>query len=283
MVSQVTNIFEMMIKKFHRKWCGVHFPSSIQIVSPWDTLLACQDCIEKNIPGAYLRLGDGDVNLMEGRGELLQPYSPSLCAEMIETFSLSGKGIIKALPIHSPQFGMWEGMKPGIHEASDSWACDLLARCFEYFIGNYIYSPVALAHVTVSDRVFATNFMRFLKKQNPLFIGNENIPADILIRLFNSDFHIKTPSENSYASIERIEHEALAAIYNSSQNYNVVVVAMGCSGRVIAKRLIKDKHCNVFVFDFGSLMDAFCGWNTRAWIELVQVSDNYFDELIKQL
>ena len=42
---------------------------------------------------------------------------------------------------------------------------------------------------------------------------------------------------------------------------------MGCSGRVLAKRLYNNVE-NIFLFDFGSLMDILCGWDTRAWISL---------------
>ena len=55
---------------------------------------------------------------------------------------------------------------------------------------------------------------------------------------------------------------------------------MGCSGRVLQKRLYNN-HDNIFVFDFGSLMDALCGWNTRAWIELTNFDKDKILEKIK--
>jgi hypothetical protein len=54
---------------------------------------------------------------------------------------------------------------------------------------------------------------------------------------------------------------------------------MGCSGRAMQKK-IWDNHDNYFLFDFGSLMDALCGWETRAWIEM---SNFNREEFIKKI
>ncbi len=61
--------------------------------------------------------------------------------------------------------------------------------------------------------------------------------------------------------------------------YSVVVTSMGCSGRAMQKK-IWDNHDNYFLFDFGSLMDALCGWETRAWIEM---SNFNREEFIKKI
>ena len=55
---------------------------------------------------------------------------------------------------------------------------------------------------------------------------------------------------------------------------------MGCSGRALMKRLW-NKFDKVFFFDFGSLLDALCGWNTRAWIELTNFEHKKFIEKLE--
>jgi hypothetical protein len=261
----------------------INFPQSINIRSPWETIEACKKIITAGVSGAYLRFGDGDVNLLEGQRELLQEANPRLKLEMEEAFSLDGPGIIKGLMIHSQRFGLWDGMRPGVHEASNEWAENLLRRCFPYFIGTQIYSHAALAYLAVSDQSFTIQFLHFLKAQRPIFIGNEKIPTTVIMQLFDTESHIKTPAVNSYETIDSVERMAVAAIRDNCKSFNVVVVAMGCSGRVLAKRLLKDNKCNVFVFDFGSLMDAFCGWSTRAWIEITGVSAGYFNDILSEL
>ena len=93
--------------------------------------------------------------------------------------------------------------------------------------------------------------------------------------------HSPTPSNNSYSQIDRIEWETMKAI---SQNnpYTIVITAMGCSGRILQKRLWY-QCSNIFLFDFGSLMDAICGWNTRAWIPLSGFDKDRFKKLLIDL
>lgn len=255
-----------------RQWAGrdsptMEFPPCVRIQSPADTLKVCMELISSGIRGAYLRFGDGDVNLLHGERELLQSSSVRLSQEMEEAFSLQGAGIIKALPLHSQRFGIWPGMRPGIHGVDDEWAERLLTRCYPYFIGAPIYSSVALAYLAAFDSLTATNFLRFLKEQSPIFVGNMNVPEEVIHQLFNSVFSIRTPERNSYDEIDRIEQETIACAKQFEGAYKVVVVAMGCSGRILAKRIYQ-RESNLFLFDFGSLLDAFCGWNTRAWMDL---------------
>lgn len=244
------------------------FPSCICIQSPAVTLSVCRDLICNEVKGAYLRFGDGDVLLMSGQNDSLQTADRRLAMEMQEAFNLSGPGIMKCLAIHSRRFGLWPGMAPGVHEVDDVQACKLLARCHRYFIGTPIYSPVALAYAVVFDQPLALSFLRFLKDRAPfLFIGNQNVPDEVLSRLFGSSTErISTPSKNSYAEIDRIESDARRALDARKDRFSVIIVAMGCSGRALAKRIYMGGY-NAFLFDFGSLLDAFCGWKTRTWIK----------------
>jgi len=259
------------------------FPSSVHIQSPHETLNKCKKIIIDKIPGAYLRFGDGDVNLLNGEDELLQTSNPKLKKEMRESFSLSGDGVIKGLMLHSKLFGAYPGMKPGIHLTDDDWAIKFLRRCYKYFIGEKIYSHVALSYLAVFDRNYTLDFLRFLKNLNPIFVGNEKIEKTVLFKLFGDCLSIDTPAKGSYSKIDEIETSLLRLINNSREDYVVVVVAMGCSGRVLQKRILKNTNKKVFLFDFGSLLDAFCGWNTRAWMDLSGVSSDYFIKLINEV
>ena len=262
---------------------GPYFPSSVRVQSPWETITVCRSYMERQIRGAYLRFGDGDVNLLEGKGELLQEANLRLQTEMVEAFNLHGEGIVKGLMLHSKRFGLWKGMAPGVHESSDDWACSLLSRCYPFFIGHKIYSHAALAYLAIQDRAFTVDFLKYLRRLQPLLVGNKDIPALVRHQLFASDEFVPTPPQNSYADIDRIERETLAGLRLRNKPYDTVVIAMGCSGRVMAKRLINNAALNVFIFDFGSLMDALCQWNSRAWIECVDQPREYFEELLMEM
>ena len=53
----------------------------------------------------------------------------------------------------------------------------------------------------------------------------------------------------------------------NNEKFSVVVIAMGCSGRPLMKRLVK-KNFNSYYFDFGSLLDGFNGNISRTWLKL---------------
>ena len=138
----------------------------------------------------------------------------------------------------------------------------------KYFENQKIYSPVALHYLGVHDKDFARTFLRFIRKFKPIFVGNQNVPDNVVNKLFNTTVHIKTPTKQSFEQIDQIEKETLNALDQHINNYQVIVMAMGCSGRVLATRILKKQQYKVFIFDFGSLLDALCGWNSRAWIGL---------------
>lgn len=269
-----TSLFERLFTT------SVQFPDCVRIVSPDDTLEHCRHLIETKSRGGYLRFGDGDVFLMTGRSDKFQASNDKLALEMRETFNLSGKGIMKGLGLHSKKFGMLPNMSPGMHELSDEVAVHLLANCYQYFIGTPIYSSIALPYLAVYDPSTAIDFLKFLKGQNPvLFIGNEQVPNDILTKLFGSIARVNTPSQNSYERIDHIADSSINSLSKQGASYGVVIIAMGCSGRPLAKR-IYHSGANVFTFDFGSLLDAFCGWNTRTWIGMSEIDfSNVLNEI----
>jgi hypothetical protein len=259
------------------------FPSCIRIQTPLATIKHCQKLISLGQSGAYMRFGDGDVNLLECKNDMLQAGNKQIAGEMQEAFSLTGEGIVKCLPLHSQKFGTMPGMQPGIHLAQDEWAENMLSRVYKYFIGEKIYSPVALPYLAVFDSDNALGFLRFLRSQNPIFVGNENVSPFTIEKLFGNTVHVKTPPQNSFVDIDRIEQETMQNYLERKREYDVIVVAMGCSGRILEKRLLKNQSLNVFLFDFGSLLDAFCGWNTRAWIDLVGLSPLYWESMLKSI
>lgn len=246
---------------------AVQFPDCVEVQHPRTTLELCRELIQSQTRGAYLRFGDGDVFLLTGRDEKYQTANPQLSQEMGEAFNLKGKGIVKALGINSKRFGLLPHMGPGIHQWDDVTATKVLSDCFGYFIGSQIHCNVALAYTAVFDREYAVNFLRFLKSQNPvLFIGNEDVPDEILHKLFGNIERVASPARNSYDRIDEIEQKSREVLKKHNDEFATVIVAMGCSGRPLAKRLY-NHGLNIFLFDFGSLLDAFCGWGTRAWIE----------------
>jgi len=177
--------------------------------------------------------------------------------------------------------GLEPYMFPGNHECPEDW-CDNLINRARPFWGeelNNVYSPVALAYLATHDPVYAVNFLCQMSEDLSfkVFVGNEYINDELLNLLFGKVVRINTPAKNAYDKINEIHLTAKPVI---SRDYTLIITAMGCSGRVLQKRLWYE-YDNVFLFDFGSLMDALCGWNTRAWIELTKFNHIEFLNKLK--
>jgi hypothetical protein len=242
------------------------FKRDIKLKSSIDTLTDIRSTIIDKKRGAYLRFGDGDLYLLLGFDDLYHKANNKLSKEMKEAFKLE-KGILhKTLPINSKLFGLEEGMKKDMHLISDVDVYKYLKVAKKYIKSNTIYSVVALHQLSIYNQKFCIEFLNFLKSQAPVFVGNGELNSDLIKKLF-SEIHIKTPSNNSYSEIDRIEQELTDVIINGNNEFRVVVVAMGCAGRILQKRIIQ-KGLNVYLFDFGSLLDALNGDNSRLWIDI---------------
>lgn len=245
-----------------------------------ETIDKIKEFIIQKKSGVYLRFGDGDINLANGINDLYQQKNDHLKTEMIESLSLKGENIIKSLPLNCKEYGGWEeGMYPGNHECSKEWADDLLNKVSKFWGGPFedIYSSTALHFLSTNNLDYCVDFLNLIKKnKNNILVGNQDIPSEITTKLFGPETkHIKTPTSNSYSSIDDIELQLSETINSYNNEFILIIVAMGCSGRILEKRIIK-KYNNIFLFDFGSLLDALCGWNNRAWITLNNFDKNIF-------
>ncbi|CAM4153078.1 GT-D fold domain-containing glycosyltransferase [Gillisia hiemivivida] len=252
---------------------------TIKIQTTYDTLDEIEECIERQRGGAYFRFGDGDVFLMELKNDSFQNANRKLSIEISEAFGLAGKNIFKTLPIHSNLFGYDNGMFNGNHKNEDHFAKQLLYATFPYFIGHKIYSPVALHFIATNKVHRANSFLKVLKANTKVFVGNKNFTSKSIELLFGDSIHIKTPSTNAYSEIDRIHNESTEAIDKIS--HCVVCIAMGCSGRALMKRLHHyTRSKNVFLFDFGSLLDGVNGNDSRTWLKVNEIN---YDELTGNL
>jgi hypothetical protein len=251
---------------------------SAYIVSPLETLSVIENLIKEKKPGAYLRFGDGDIYLAIGNNDSFQKSTKMLGKEMNESFSLKGPGIIKSLIIHSEIYGYEREMFIGNHLITDNNAKEFLRHVYPFFVGHQIFSPIALHYTATHHPSMANDFLKLLKKETILFIGNEDAPEEIVRKLFGEVKHIKAPTQNSYDKIDLLEKE-VENILQYEKKFGVVIISMGCSGRILMKRLYKRKY-NIFLFDFGSLLDGICGNNTRTWLRKANID---YEVLLKDL
>lgn len=236
-----------------------------------NTLDTISTYIHNKQMGAYLRFGDGDVNLANGlsgwdcnENDMTHPETIQLSKEMIESFKLEGPGVLKTLPLYCNKYGgLEEGMYPGNHEASVDWCNNILDMIKAWWIPNEVYSHCALHFMASHKPEIAQNFLRGIRGHIDLFIGGANIPDKIVHYVFGRDCEIiSVPSRGCSYIIDEIE-----ASLPPNANHRNIAVCMGCTGRVLQKRLYV-KGYNAFSFDIGSFLDALSGIKSRAWIEL---------------
>ena len=54
----------------------------MRVFGTYDTLLAVMEALERKVPGAYLRFGDGDVSVANGGDDQLQAQQHALQREL---------------------------------------------------------------------------------------------------------------------------------------------------------------------------------------------------------
>ena len=252
----------------------------VKIKSSVETISIITDTISRKLPGAFMRFGDGDLYLSQGMPDILHKPNSAMAKEMRQALRLKGKNIHKGLPLHSDIFGFEEGMFEGVHKVSNNDAIRYAFGASKYFKTREIYSCVALHHVSLHNKEVFLEFMKLLNQSTTVFVGNKNISEDLIRSLFNCPI-IPTPASNSYSQINRIESELCALLNNRRNAFSLAVIAMGCPGRILQKRIIK-KGYNAYLFDFGSLLDAFNGEETRDWIKLTG-GVVYYQDLLKEV
>ena len=275
------NFYVLRTKTFHDI-----LPNNFVFHEVIETAEKIIDIIEREKKGGYLRFGDGDIFLAEGNRDVLQKSTENLAIEMRETFRLNGPNILKSLPLHCSEIskaaknlclGLQRSsmeIKGWIISAKKLWGQEM----------TDVYSPWLLPWLAVYKPQKCIEFLRFLKNKNCcLLVGNKNIPAHVREVLFGQDCtFVATPNTNAYSHIDQIEKACLEKIKDDDQ-YKIIIISMGCAGRVLQKRLWK-KRDNVFFFDFGSLMDALCDIQdfVRWWQKSAQFDGKKFLRLLEQ-
>lgn len=240
----------------------------VRVMGTHDTLAAILGAILKNRSGAYLRFGDGDIQLSSGLGgaEQMQAADTALMFEAQAALAMQGEHVFKGLMVNSELFGgIEEGMCDGNHLISDEIALGIVEMASPFWKPapiSDVYGNAALAHAAATYPELAVDFLVQLRRARPVaFVGNLNVEPALLHALFGRQVvHIKSPPTQAYSQLDRIHAELLqvlgeaggGAAGTGDTRMHVVVTFMGTSGLVLQHRL---RHLNLFTFDFGSLLD----------------------------
>lgn len=244
--------------------------------STTETTAALIDHIESKTPNLYLRFGDGDFNLMDGKADMLAAASREIQAAYVELWKrLTDRNMI-AVNYHCKSLGTLEdGMFPGVHECPHSYA----RRCTDRAVANVpslsmLYSAVALHHILTTNMSLYKLFLESVRKNgSTILLCNREFSSENLTSYFGKHIKIGASSRDSFVERDRIWGEFDAAL-GTCDKFTVCILALGCGGRALTYKLIdmiQDNSSNVLIIDIGSSIDVLMGLNnTRAWVEITK-------------
>lgn len=252
-----------------------------------ETLEKIIEILNMKETGGYYRFGDGDLALVRGARAGTQSFNPDIQEELREKFKCNDKNILKCLPIENHKAGTAEPkMVDGNHARRDEEYKEFIKQANNLW-GKPIqdvYSMAALHYQMCYHPDYAIQFLKKLKYSAPrtIFIGNQKIPDDIINMLFGKKcLRIGCVGKDSWKDIDKMDKFVDTHMMNP-HDYTLIVTAAGPAGRALQHRIWK-KHDNMFLFCFGSAMDALCGWaNLRGWIRISKFNHKKFIERLKK-
>jgi len=267
-------------------YCKFSIAPNLNFYGITETLDKISEIITSKEKGAYIRFGDGEISIAYGKSSKQQKWSKSLERELREAMSLNGDTILKALPLHNKKLKTYEyGMWFGGYETGFKKCIDIIKKIKKFWGADLkdVYSSYALCFITKTDLVRLKMLLNLIRHRNHcVFIGNKNVPNETVKLLFGDgcDF-IAVSSSNAYENVDEIEKVCLEKVKANKKKYNIIITSMGQAGKALQKRLWK-KLDNIFLLDFGSLIDALCGWKTKKWIKDFKLNENQFKDMAKK-
>ena len=262
----------------------VSFRNGVEFQSVTATFNRLFENLKSKQKTIYLRFGDGEVNLINGRSHKDQKTSKEVVQELKQSFALKGDGVIKGLPLHSDIFGTEEFMEEGVHWRKDDEVVRLLSGCFEYFIGTNIYSSVPIHYLMVYEKDLVISFLREIKAQSPIFVGGEHNSSSVIKDVIGATEFITVSDQSAYEDIAAVEKTLRSSIASRGSDFTVVVFSCGVLAKALSKRLwLASDLGTLYLFDLGSVIDVFHGRDGWTWVRKSGISKAYLNEFIRQI
>ena len=273
----------VLMPRYNNK-CKILNLENVKIKTSYDTLEKIKSIILNGQKGCYIRFGDGDIFLLKNIGQHRnQSHNIKLIQELREAISINADNAIKSLAINSKKFGIEEYMEYGIHEVPNFQAEKILLNTYEFFIGNQIYSPVALHYQIVYNKQYAIEFLRMLRSFHPTFVGSEQNSPEILKSVLDSTDIVQTLHRNTYEQIDKLENQIVELLKKRNLDYDIVVFSCGATAKALIKRIYLNYNKPVFLFDMGSVIDLFHGRTQWTWVKKAGIDSSYLDSIVEAL
>ena len=239
-----------------------------------DTIKKIINIISNKEKGAYIRFGDGDLNIMYGLNDSYNVCTPLFKTEVRESICIDDDNYLKGVCLMCNKFGLLEDkMWGGNHEWTEDACNDHYSKIHNIrkkHLTDY-YCVVVFNYLLTTYREQSYEYMYNLRSlclnNDVIFIGNNNIKTDIVNLYFGEKYSmIECPSNNSYSAINGIENQLINKI-NENDNYKIIIMCCGVTTRCLIKRLWINNNINAnfFMLDLGSIIDALCGIVSRQY------------------
>jgi hypothetical protein len=248
--------------------------SDPQFMTTGATLGKCIWHIQTKTPGCYVRFGDGDFFILQGKEEQLCKPTPEFQADLLKSIQCIDDSTMFACCFHNRELNMLEpGMEPYIFESELSDLQNFFHQLHEYNPNiKTIYSAIALHYaMCFKPAAFSKVLQTIRENGSTILMHNEEFDKKRLQAFFGPCKHICAAREESYQDKEVILSQFKVAI-QKVDGFCVCILALGCGGRAMLpdmRKLIQQYNKQVFIFDFGSPIDLLMELETRHWIALV--------------
>lgn len=198
-----------------------------------ETMVCIENMISQKKVGAYLCFLEEDMLLANGlKGDLWAQI------EIQDVFALKLDNVLKSYYL---PFTALKG-----HRQGERWSANLFNKEKDSWID--CYASLSNVFLSSTHRKECIRFFEFLRSHNPLIVADAEIGSSTRTLLFGPNSRFVSSEE-----VEELEF----------QNYTVVILAAGSSGKALSKRLL-DRREPLFIIDLSGLSDALM-WSKETW------------------
>ena len=235
------------------------------------TIKAITDRLDAGVKRlAYLRFGDGQLNILRKLPDGENGYSEDLRKSILNAISERHENYL----ISSRVYDLEPGMRDGVFgEPFDNDKATL---------GSFLpegtgYSCVALHYAALNKPELVIDlFKRIIGKKNIMIVGGPHLkPA---MKLFGAKLFGEVPAKYSY---EFIKNQSPITSGDEEVEPEVVLFGAGMASTVLQHMLWTAGH-DVITLDLGSFFDMLLGIESRQWIKLEAEKVKQFQNLWHQ-
>ena len=245
---------------------------------PWcPNIMSCEDTVDYLIENqcSVVRLGDGEMDIICGRGIPFQKYDENLAKELEHIIGLSSdENMMICIP------DVFEGLNRYTDSAADFWCYNLKENksCYESlckakWYGNALASRPYMMWKDKSKAVSAFDkWMQFWKDKDILLVEGDTSRIGIGNDLFDnaaSVSRIICPSKNAYSVIDRI----YAMVLDNACG-KLIMVSLGPTAKSLVFRLHESGYKAV---DIGHI-DTEYEWYKMGAVQKVKLSNKHTAE-----